>query len=141
MKVVANQIFSQADAVLESGLNHRLKRQDVIVSNLVNAYTPGYRALGYDFESQMQSALENNDALPLKTSNERHLKHPGVTGDGDIKADLHVKPTESIGNDGNSVDVDKEMSDMAANQLIYRATVEVLNRRLGMMRYGVNGGR
>jgi flagellar basal-body rod protein FlgB len=141
MKVVANQMFSKADAALESGLNHRLKRQDVIVSNLVNAYTPGYRALGYDFESQMQAALENGDAMPLKTSDERHMKHPGATQDGDVKADLYVKPTESIGNDGNSVDVDKEMSEMAANQLIYRATVEVLNRRLGMMRYGVNGGR
>ena len=52
-----------------------------------------------------------------------------------------MKPTESIGNDGNTVDVDKEMTEMAANQIVYRATIEILNRQLGMLRYGINGGR
>lgn len=141
MKIVANQVFSKADAVLEEGLNQRLKRQDVIASNLVNAYTPGYRALGYEFENQLQSAINNENGLQLKTTDPRHIKNPGLSADGNIKGDLHVKPTESIGNDGNTVDVDKEMSDMAANQLIYRATIETMNRRLGMMRYGINGGR
>jgi flagellar basal-body rod protein FlgB len=141
MKIVANQVFSKADAVLEEGLNQRLKRQDVIASNLVNAYTPGYRALGYEFENQLQSAIGSEDGLPLKTTDAKHIKQPGLSADGNIKGDLHVKPSESIGNDGNSVDVDKEMSDMAANQLIYRATIETMNRRLGMMRYGINGGR
>jgi flagellar basal-body rod protein FlgB len=141
MKLVANQVFSKADAVLEEGLNQRLKRQDVIASNLVNAYTPGYRALGYEFESQLQAAIDSGDGQQLRTTDPRHIRHAGLTQDGNLKGDLHVKPTESVGNDGNTVDVDKEMSDMAANQLIYRATIETLNRRLGMMRYGINGGR
>jgi flagellar basal-body rod protein FlgB len=141
VKVVANQVFSKADSVLEDSLNQRLKRQNVIVGNLANAYTPGYRALEYQFEDQLQAAIGDDSAATLKATDARHVKHPGLNAGGDLRGDLHVKPTESIGNDGNSVDVDSEMSDMAANQLIYRATIEVLNRRLAMLRYGINGGR
>ncbi len=141
MKALGNQVFSKADTVLETSLNHRLAKQQVTSANVVNASTPGYRAMGYEFESQLQSAIGTDGALKLKVSQGRHLKNPGISADGDIKPDLFVKPTESIGNDGNTVDIDQEMADMASNQIIYKTTVELLNRRLAMMRYGINGGR
>lgn len=138
---VANQVFNTSDAVLEKSLSHRLNKQNIISSNLVNAQTPGYRALGYEFEEQLRAAVGNDGGLAVKTTDARHLVSPGLDAGGDVKPDLFVKPTESIGNDGNSVDVDSEMADLAWNQTLYRATVELLNRRLAMMRYGINGGR
>jgi flagellar basal-body rod protein FlgB len=141
MRVVGNHLFDKTDAVLEHSLNQRLAKHSVILSNVVNSNTPGFRALGYDFESQLQSAVGNGDSSTLRVSQAGHFKHPGLTQNGDLKPDLFVKPTESIGSDGNTVDVDQEMSDMAANQVLYRATVEILNRKLGLMRYGISGGR
>lgn len=141
MKVIGNQVFSKADSVLEEGLNQRLAKQNIIASNITNANTPGYRALGYDFETQLQAAVGTDGQLRMKTTDGRHIKNPGMNAGGELKPDLFTKPTESIGNDGNSVDIDQEMGDLAENQVIYRATVEILNRRLGMMRYGINGGR
>lgn len=138
---VGGGALGQFDALIEESLNHRLRRQEVVSSNLVNAETPGFRALGYDFEAQLQSAIGEDTDLPLRTTHDLHVRNPGVTADGRVEADLYVKPTESIGNDGNTVDVDQEMSDLAANQLLYRATVELLNRRMGLLRYGINGGR
>lgn len=139
MKIGGNQIFNKTDRVLEESLNHRLNKQNVILSNLGNAATPGYRALGYEFEEQLQTAI--GDGTQFKTSDPRHMKGSGVSQDGHVKPDLHVKPTESIGNDGNTVDVDQEMADMAWNQTLYKATIEILNRRLAMLKYGINGGR
>lgn len=141
MRPLANNAFDKTDAVLERSLNHRLNKHNVIVGNLTNANTPGYRAMGYDFESQLSAAVSEQDASMMRTTNSAHVRRPGLNGDGDVKADLFVKPTESIGNDGNTVDVDQEMADLAWNQTAYRATVELLNRKMAMMRYGINGGR
>ena len=139
--VIGNQIFNKTDAVLEESLNLRMQRHMVNLSNITNSMTPGYRALGFDFEKQLQAAVGNNNEIAMKTSDPRHIKNPGISADGVLKQDMFVKPTESIGSDGNTVDVDQEMTEMAANQIIYRATIEILNRQLGMLRYGINGGR
>lgn len=140
-RILGNHIFNKADAILEESLNQRLKKHTVNLSNVTNAMTPGYRALGYDFETQLQAAVGDPNDMHMKTTDPRHTKTPGLMGDGTLKPDLYVKPTESIGNDGNTVDVDKEMTEMAANQIVYKATIEVLNRKLGMLRYGINGGK
>jgi flagellar basal-body rod protein FlgB len=140
-KLVGNQIFNKTQEVLEESLNLRMQRHMVNLSNISNSMTPGYRALGFDFEKQLQAAVGGPNETPMKTSDPRHIKNPGLSADGSLKPDLFVKPTESIGNDGNTVDVDQEMSEIAANQIIYRATIEILNRQLGMLRYGINGGR
>ncbi|MEN9825768.1 MAG: flagellar basal body rod protein FlgB [Pseudomonadota bacterium] len=141
MKITSNQVFAKTDAVLEESLNQRLIKQNVITSNISNAQTPGYRSLGYEFEEQLRAAVGNDGQMAIQATDDRHFKHQGLTVNGDLRGDLHVKPTESIGNDGNTVDMDAEMADLAWNQTLYRATVEILNRRLGMLRYGINGGR
>ncbi|NBX18347.1 MAG: flagellar basal body rod protein FlgB [Proteobacteria bacterium] len=141
MKVTGNHVFAKADAVLEESLNQRLIKQNVITSNISNAQTPGYRSLGYEFEEQLRAAVGNDGKMGIQATDARHFKHQGLTVNGDLRGDLHVKPTESIGNDGNTVDLDSEMADLAWNQTLYRATVELLNRRLAMLKYGINGGR
>ena len=67
MRPVANTAFDMTDAVLERSLNHRLNKHNVIVGNLTNANTPGYRALGYDFESQLSAAVTQDDAGTMRT--------------------------------------------------------------------------
>ncbi len=140
-RVVADQIFGKADHVLEESLNLRMQRHMVNLSNVTNSMTPGYRALGFDFEKQLQAAVGNGKEIAMKTSDARHIKTPGISADGVLKPDMFVKPTESIGNDGNTVDMDQEMTEIASNQIMYRTTIEILNRQLGMLRYGINGGR
>ena len=127
-------------AILEESLDQRLNRHAVIVSNVTNSLTPGYRALAYDFETQLQAAAGAGDNIPMKATDPRHLRTSGMTAQGELQADLYVQPTESIGNDGNTVNIDQEMADLASNQLLYRATLEALNRKLAMLRYGISGG-
>ncbi|MEM5419420.1 flagellar basal body rod protein FlgB, partial [Staphylococcus gallinarum] len=43
--------------------------------------------------------------------------------------------------DGNNVDLDYEMSELARNQLQYEAMMEQLNRRLGGLKSVIRGGR
>ncbi|MEY4631827.1 MAG: flagellar basal body rod protein FlgB [Pseudomonadota bacterium] len=118
-----------------------MRRSQVISSNIANAETPGYRALGYDFEKQLQDVSQGGDALPVKVSSPKHLQNAFTQADGSIRPDVHVRPTESIPHDGNTVDIDTEMAQFSENQILYRASVESLNRKLGMLRYAISGGR
>ncbi len=122
-------------------LNQRLKRSEVISGNIANAETPGFRALGYDFEEQLASTAHLDSKLSMQVSSLKHFRSGNTTADGNIKPDVYIKPQESIGQDGNTVDVDDEMARMAQNQILYRSAVEIVNRKVGMLKYAINGGR
>lgn len=141
MKMSLSNMLNFTDRVQVEALNHRLKRSELINSNIANAETPGYRAIGYDFEQQLQSILDHNKTTSLKATDPNHRIHPNVTADAHVDPDVYVEPSESVTHDGNTVDVDQQMAKLAQNQLLYRMTVETINRKLGMLRYSINGGR
>jgi flagellar basal-body rod protein FlgB len=134
-------VFNFSDRLQMATLDHRLKRSEVIASNIANSETPGFRAIGYDFEDQLRSLAELDKSLPTKTTNERHFHNSFTRADGKITPDIYMRPTESVGEDGNTVDVDKEMVQMSQNQLLYRSAVELISRKIGVIKYAINGGR
>ena len=134
-------IFNFADRLQMASLTQRATRQKVITANIANAETPGFRALGYDFEAQLQAVAGQEGELAATTSDPRHLRNPWSSADGSMRPDVYIRPTESIGQDGNTVDVDKEMADLAQNEILYRSAVEIINRKLATVRYAINGGR
>ena len=141
MSNTISTIFNFNDRVQMESLGQRLRRSHVINANIANAETPGFRALGYDFEDQLQSLNESTENLPLKTSHPNHHRNGFTKADGQISPDVFVKPSESISNDGNTVDVDLEMTQMAHNEILYRTAVETLNRKIGILKYAIHGGR
>jgi flagellar basal-body rod protein FlgB len=130
--------LNATDRVGVASLNFRSIRDQVIHSNVVNAETPGFRALGYDFEDQLKAVLATDG---VHTTQKRHLRHEWLGMNGDIDPDVYVRPSESVGNDGNTVDLDKEMGELAHNHLLFRTTLEGLSRKIGMIKYAIDGGR
>jgi flagellar basal-body rod protein FlgB len=139
MKIMGG-LFTFSDRAKMSSMSHRLKNTEVITGNIANAETPGYRAIGYDFEKQLQEVTDSESDLQMKTSNPMHFKGDGVLENGEIEPDVHVRPTESVGQDGNTVDLDDEMARLASNQLLYQSTVELVNRKIGTLRYAISSG-
>jgi flagellar basal-body rod protein FlgB len=134
-------IFNFADRLQMATLDQRSKRSEVITSNIANSETPGFRAIGYDFEEQLQSLANTEKRTSLKVTNPLHLRNKFTSANGNFEADVFVRPTESVGEDGNTVDVDTEMAQMAQNQILFRSAVEMINRKFGVLRYAINGGR
>lgn len=141
MSRITGGIFNLSDRLQMASLEHRHKRGDVISANIANSETPGYRAIGYDFEEQLASVSGNESGLSMKVGHPLHFRNGHTTADGKIEPDVFVKPTETVPEDGNTVDIDAEMVQMAENQILFRAAVESLNRKVGMIRYAINGGR
>jgi flagellar basal-body rod protein FlgB len=134
-------IFNFTDRLQMASLDHRLKRGEVHTANIANSETPGYRALGYDFEEQLAALANVDGKTRVQVSHPKHFRNGFTTADGKIEPDIFVRPTESVPEDGNTVDVDEEMVRMSENQILYRSAVEVLNRKIGVLRYAINGGR
>ncbi len=140
MNNLVGGILNFSDAVKIESLNQRLLRQKSITANIANAETPGYRAIGYEFEEQLQAVADGGDPFPMKASSPKHYVSGHTSADGEITPEVFVRPTESVGQDGNTVDVDEEMGRLAQNQIMYRSAVELLNRKIGTLKYAISAG-
>lgn len=130
-------IFDPTIGALNTSLNLRLVNQNVISSNIANADTPGYKAQRVEFEQALREALNISNHLELKGTHPGHIGHkPTEPVNPEIYEDANG--VESL--DGNTVDRAKEMSMLVENQLIYDSTVEMMKKKLGMLKYAINEG-
>lgn len=141
MSQKVSPLFNYMDKIQMTSLNHRLQRSHVQHSNLANSETPGFRAIGYDFEEQLQTLSGTLEPIAMKVNNPGHKQNTFTQADGTISPDVFVKPTESVSHDGNTVDVDKELTEMSHNQILYRTATETITRKIGLLKYAIHGGR
>ena len=65
-----------------------------------------------------------------------HLGPSELAPRGEVEFDYFSLPNQ----DGNSVDMDHEMSKLAENQLLYRATTKVYTKRMALIKYAIQEG-
>ena len=115
MSSLFTSIFDIGDRIQMESLGHRLKRNQVLNSNIANTETPGFRAMGYSFEKHLQETYDVSvSGASLKKENSGHLSRNKTDSN---KPSVFIRPSESVGNDGNTVDLDKEMAQLAKNQI------------------------
>jgi flagellar basal-body rod protein FlgB len=117
-------LFDANIALTGRVLDLRSERQNVVMSNLANIKTPGYKALELKWEDELQAALGRDAKGKLSTTSEQHL--PAVFNAKTFNGEgLHAfQPHTVKGMD--SVDLDKEMAKMSKNTLMYNALVTVV---------------
>jgi flagellar basal-body rod protein FlgB len=141
MKANLSGLFTNNDQIEMLSLSLRDQRNKVIAGNIANAETPGFRALGYDFEDQLKELVTMGQDLAGAKTGSRAINKTMASIDGIVRPEVFVRPTETVGEDGNTVDADNEMIQMSENQILFRATVESINRRIAILKYAINGGR
>ena len=119
--------------IIKKGLDASTMRQKAISSNMANVNTPGYKANKVIFESELKKALGKDGRAMVKT----HEDHIG--GGTTPKAAKVIKQNQSsMDETGNNVDVDREMVELAANEIYNNALIQQINRKLGSMSYVIN---
>ncbi len=132
-------IFDQTSHLLKKVLDLRQQKQDVIASNIANAVTPGYTPARMTFEKELAGAAGHNNSGMVATD-PRHI--PLSQGGVDrVEGRVVRTPDRSGLGDGNNVDLDQEMIDLAENQLLYEAAVQMLNKKMGLIKYAAQDGR
>ena len=109
-------------------------RSKVSANNIANINTAGYKAYAVSFEDTLNNTSES---LDMKLTNDKHIQEGTSYGDYNITQDN----TTSGQQNGNNVDIDNEMTNVAANALMYNALVTQMNSKLSLTKYIVSGGK
>lgn len=134
-----SQLFDKTTSALSTALNMRLLKNNVISSNIANAETPHYHAKKMDFEEALARALDIDGLRGMSTSNENHFAVGGSKSK--VDPDIYENPEGAINNDGNTVDLEREMSSLAENTIMYRAALQLINKKLAALRYAITENR
>lgn len=130
-------VSSPRVAVLEQAISASSLRQKVISNNIANVNTPGYKKSEVLFEDMLQSAM-NNEKMPMLQTNERHLP---LKQSGFPTPKVNVIGNTSMRIDGNNVDIDGEMADLAKNNIYYNAVVQQLGSYFSGIKSAIKEGR
>lgn len=134
-----SELFGKTTDALGAAIQFRLLKQNIASANIANAETPGYKAKKLDFEEALSRAI---DIHGLGKMNTAHPEHFPVNGNGisKVRADVYDNPDITITNDGNTVDLEREMAELAENSIIYNAAIQLINKKLAGMAYAVSEG-
>lgn len=117
----------------------RSKRQETLAANIVNADTPNYKAVDFDFAKALKNATHTMDAnssqaastsgaLPMTATTAGHLG--GNQGVFLSSASMQFRQARQDSLDGNTVDMDAERSNIADNAVRYEAALRALTGQI-----------
>lgn len=113
--------------MMENKLEASALRQKVIANNLANVDTPGFKKSYVEFEDVLRQA-QNKDRLSLIRTDTRHIE-PSFINIQAVKARVVIDNSTSLRNDGNNVDIDQEMTELAKNGLDYQTIAQILGNK------------
>ncbi|WP_143156170.1 flagellar basal body rod protein FlgB [Caldanaerovirga acetigignens] len=138
MKCVMD-IFEMPD-LLKKYMDVKWLRHEVLANNIANVDTPNFKRSDVIFEDLLKNYLkENSSKLPLSTTNEKHIQN--IWSVRDVKPKIIIQNDRTLRNDGNNVDIDKEMVDLARNALSYNILAEQVQREFSLLRSAITEGR
>ena len=98
-------------------------RHKVIAHNIANVNTPGFKKSEIQFEDEFQRVLARGDLERAKRLRPRMVQSNAAP----------------LRNDGNNVDIDREIGHLSKNALLYKTYAALLGRKLSMMKSAVTG--
>jgi flagellar basal-body rod protein FlgB len=113
--------LDQSVHALEASLDLRLRRQQLLASNMANLDTPNFQPSDLKFEGYLKA---KNGEFKVAESAEIVTSIEGTTG-----------------MDGNGVDLDAQVSRLSENTLRYNAALELMRRKMALVRYAATEGR
>ncbi len=137
-----DSLFEGKVNVLGGSLGLRLTRHDLSTGNLANMDTPGFRAKHLNFEevlagqltsapNELQAARTNSGHIPTKDPDRAFQR---------ANSAIKYSPYGWDEYDDDVLDIDKEMTLLTKNQLIYNTTVQMLAKSFEGLKYAIGEG-
>jgi flagellar basal-body rod protein FlgB len=117
---------------LAAATKFREMRQELISSNIANKDVPGYKAKRLGFEEALARALDVDGNMSMKVEDRKHFD-VGSGGFNNLQPETYDDP--------NGIVAQEEMALMADNKIMYDALVQLMNKKLGLMKYVINSER
>lgn len=122
---------SRTGSLLAAAMNYRAARQDMIASNIANADTPNYRPRDISFEDALiakKNAILKNNSHQLKMARTDPKDIKPQAEQNKFKPTIFFRDGHMARNDGNSVDIDVETTEMSKNSIMFNALVGAMKK-------------
>lgn len=121
-------LFDKTIDTLSKSLDLLQVRQSVISDNIANVETPGFKARRVEFEAELERAIGEDGQAD-------------ITGQLDpVRPRLVEDPRSELGQDLNSVDMDREMSELTKTDIKYSAASQAINKKFSILKYAISEG-
>lgn len=111
-------LFGKTIGLLSNMLDYHGERHKVIASNIANMDTPGYKPKDLSFDKTLMETMPGGNQPPMSRTQVNHLQPAAGKG-------RHYKTVTT----GETVNIDRTMTDLAENNLKYNLTAELLQRK------------
>ncbi|MBF0101758.1 MAG: flagellar basal body rod protein FlgB [Desulfobacterales bacterium] len=130
-------IFDTTYQFLGKSMDVSARRHNLISSNISNVDTIGYKPIDLDFQKTLEKAIQK-EPDDLTQTNKNHftgMDPLSVTMDGTIHDDADAYHLDSV-------NIDTEMSNLVENHVKYRSSIEMLLRKVTILKHAIaEGGR
>lgn len=109
-------------------------RHKLISGNIANVMTPEYSSKDIDFKDEIQKALGSDQMLAVKATNRKHITNVGPNRE--IKVIEHEAESDE---DLNGVDIDREVTNLAINQMRYTVGARILQKKINFLQKAIKG--
>lgn len=125
--------------VLEKSMNALWMRNETISNNLANVDTPGYKREVVEFESLLKESMSGY-SIKGKVTHEKHM--PVGTMEAHSIQPIHKREENTkYRKDGNNVNVDVEMANLAKNTITYNMVSQRIQGKMNKIKQIIKDGR
>ncbi len=128
---MSDMLVEKTQAVLGKVLDGAAARQRALADNLANVETPGYLRKDVRFESALHDAIQNSPADIDRTL--ANIEGISLDSTNDRQTPVNAQ--------GNNVEIDHEMVEMAKNSLQYNTAAQLLTMEISQMKTAIHEGR
>lgn len=132
-----SRIFGHTLKVIGKALDVSARRHNLIAGNIANMDTIGYTPSDLDFNATLNRVMGGKEPDFLDRTHDRHLSPAGdsssfaLGGENAEEVDIYHL---------DSVNIDTEMMNLTENNIKYRATTELLLRKMKILNYAIDEG-
>lgn len=121
-----DKIFTDHLTDLQNALSRTTQRQALLTQNLANVNVPNYKRQDMDFHVQLQSQLTGGMSGPAN----------GIPGKRQTAPD-----SSSLRQDGNNVDIEREVTGISETDLHYQALTAIVSDFFSGLKSAIREGK
>ena len=123
----SNLLTDVTSTALAKTLDAAAARQRAIANNIANVETPGYKRSYVAFEDELRRVMDERTGDDLRESL------------GELTPVTQTDVLSPAREDGNNVNIDAEIADLAKNTIKYRAAVTLMEAKGAILRSAIQG--
>lgn len=133
-------LFGGTVSTLSKTLDLRARNHELILNNVANADTPNFKPFSMNVKEALSKDLPTAAKTQLTQTDEQHLAGEPMPREPSGAAEMPADDPLLFRGDRNGVDIDREMTALAKNSLLYKASAQLIASKFSGLKHAITGG-